>query len=69
MANLPDDECCVWIPEVRPKTRRVSTMFHDTSCGRHGAATIGDTQPWNYCPFCARPLEIQSFARKTVRAS
>jgi hypothetical protein len=52
---------CVWIPEIT-KGRRVSTMFHSTTCGRKGAPTIGAHEQWKHCPYCGAPILISTDA-------
>lgn len=45
---------CFWTPQIRP-SKRVSTMFFDTTCGRLSVPTFTDSE-WKYCPYCAHEI-------------
>jgi hypothetical protein len=62
MPLAEDADCCFWTPIIWPRSRRTSTMFHSTSCGRSEAATFKD-KDWMFCPYCGKTLRIADRAQ------
>lgn len=49
-------EYCTWTPALTVG-RRVSKMFHDTTCGQRNAP-IFNRDDWVFCPYCSLNLRF-----------